>query len=156
MSNIVCRIVEVGVVTLRKGKPYYLLLRRSIKDRLYPNTWQIVTGTIEEYESALQASLRELREETGLIPERYWVVPHMNTFIDPRKDIVHHTAIFLAQVSPRKIPVLSSEHYQYKWCSLAMAKRYLVWPGQITAVEIMHKFIVRKKQTAALTELTLY
>jgi dihydroneopterin triphosphate diphosphatase len=155
MPAIQCKIVEVGIFSFDESHPLYLLLKRSGDDALYPHTWQIVTGAIEEGETALVASLRELQEETGFVPQKYWVVPHMNTFLDPIKDVVHMTAVFLAQVPPRSVPLLSSEHSEFQWCSLQRTKEQLVWPGQIQAIEIIDQYIVRGLQAGPLTELPL-
>lgn len=155
MPSIRCQIVEVGIFSFQESQPLYLLLRRSPDDTLYPLTWQIVTGMIEEGETAADASLRELKEETGYVPERYWVVPHMNSFLNVSKDIVEMTVVFLAQVPSGSMPLLSPEHIDARWCSLDESKKMLVWPGQIQAIELIHHYIVRGLQAAPLTELPL-
>src|SRR5207253_4895376 len=48
-----------------------LTLRRSVNGRC-PGSWETVHGTIEPGETPVQASLRELREETGLTPQRLY------------------------------------------------------------------------------------
>ena len=156
MPTIRCQIIEVGIFSFRESQPLYLLLRRSPDDTLYPLTWQIVTGKIEKGETAAVASLRELKEETGYVPERYWVVPHINFFLNVAEDIVEMTALFLAQIPSGSEPILSSEHIDARWCSLDEAKKLLVWPGQIQAIELIHHYIVRGLQAAPLTELPLH
>lgn len=131
------------------------MLRRSKLETLYPDSWQIVTGSIEKRETALHASLRELKEETGYIPQKYWIVPHVNTFFSVRNDTLHHTVIFAAQVPPQTNPVLSDEHYQFGWYTIDKAKAMCVWPGQATALQIVHEFIVSGKKTGALSEIAL-
>jgi dATP pyrophosphohydrolase len=131
----------------------YLLIRRSKSDRIYPDTWQIVSGSIEGNETTLEASLRELREETGLVPDRFWLVPHMNTFLNLRRDVVHISAIFAAQVPSGTLPTLSLEHYEFEWCSPERAKQLLVWPGQVQALRIVQEYIVEGKLASFLTEI---
>ena len=152
MATVECNIVEVCIFRFTDAEPEYLLLRRSKTDKIYPDTWQMVSGSIETNETLMKASLRELKEETGLTPERYWVVPHMNTFLNPRRDVVHISGVFAAQVPPGSMPQLSKEHYQFEWCTLERARGFLVWPGQITALSIVHDYIVRGKLAASLTE----
>jgi len=153
MPSLECTIIEVCVFRYSGLQPEYLLLRRSKTDRIYPDTWQIVSGSIETGETAMAASLRELKEETGFVPERYWIVPHMNTFMNAKRDVVHISAVFAAQVPPGSKPELSHEHYEYEWCSLKRAEELLVWPGQIRALSVVHEYIVGGRIAAILSEL---
>jgi dATP pyrophosphohydrolase len=155
MPQILCNIVEVSVFSFENAEPLYLLLRRSKTDTLYPDAWQIVTGSMEGKETALTAALRELKEETGYTPERVWIVPHVNTFFSVKHDAIHHTVIFAAQVPPKTNPVLSDEHHQYGWYPFEKAKEMLVWPGQIQALNIIHEYIVRGKKAADVSEILL-
>ncbi|NUN69309.1 MAG: NUDIX pyrophosphatase [Bacteroidetes bacterium] len=155
MPNIVCSIIEVCLFSFENKEPRYLMLRRSKEEPMYPDAWQIVTGSIEKNETAVQGALREMKEETGYAPQQFWVVPHMNTFYSPKQDLVHHTVVFAAQVPPRTDPVLSEEHYQFRWCTIDEAKALCVWPGQITALQIVHDFIVSGRKTAAFSGIAL-
>lgn len=155
MPNIVCNIVEVCIFSFENKEPRYLMLRRSPSEHLYPDMWQIVTGSVEKGETALQGALRELKEETGYTPLKFWIVPHVNTFFSVKHDALHHTAVFAAHVPPKTDPVLSSEHYQFMWCTVHKAKELCVWPGQIRALEVVHDFIVRGTTTAGYSEIVL-
>jgi len=155
MPHIVCNITEVCVFSFENKEPLYLMLRRSKSENLYPDAWQIVTGSIEAGETALQASLRELKEETGYTPTKYWIVPHVNTFFSVKHDVLHHTVIFAAQVPPKTNPALSDEHSRFGWYPFEKAKEMLVWPGQIRAVEIVNEFIVGGKKAAEFSEIIL-
>ena len=153
MPTLECSIVEVCVFSFLDTAPLYLLLRRSKSDRIYPDTWQMVSGSIEENETAVKASLRELKEETGFVPQKFWLVPHMNTFLNPKRDVVHISAVFSAEVPPGLQPLLSAEHYQFEWCSLDRAKKLLVWPGQVQALNIVHEYIVQGRLASLLTDI---
>jgi dATP pyrophosphohydrolase len=155
MPNIVCNIVEVCIFSFENKEPLYLMLRRSKNEKLYPDTWQIVTGSIEQNETALQGALREVKEETGYIPQKFWIVPYVNSFYSVKTETLNHTIMFAAQVSPKTNPVLSDEHYQFGWYPIAAAKSMCVWTGQIQALDIVHEFIVGGKQTAKLSEIML-
>ncbi len=155
MPNIICNIIEVCIFSFQNKEPLYLMLRRSRTEKIYPDSWQIVTGSIEPGETALQGALRELKEETGYRPQKFWTVPHVNTFFTEKNDTLNHTVIFAAQVPPLTDPVLSEEHYQYGWYTIDKAKAMCVWPGQVTALEIVHEFIVNGKKAAQFSEITL-
>lgn len=155
MPAIVCNIIEVCVFKFENKEPLYLMLRRSRTDTLYPDAWQIVTGSIETGETAVQGALRELQEETGYIPVKFWAVPHVNTFYSAQYDTINHTVVFAAQVDPAVEIVLSQEHSQYGWYTVDHAKAKSVWPGQVHALDIIHDYIVRGKEASSFSEITL-
>jgi dATP pyrophosphohydrolase len=155
MPHIVSNIIEVSVFSFDNNVPMYLLLRRSKSETIYPDIWQIVTGSIEPGETALAASLRELKEETGYIPSHYWIVPHVNTFYSVQYDVIHQTVIFAAQVPAKTDPVLSDEHYQFGWYPFEEAKKMLIWPGQVQALEIIHEYIIRGKEAEKFSRIQL-
>jgi dATP pyrophosphohydrolase len=155
MPKIVCNIIEVCVFKFENTEPLYLMLRRSQNETLYPDAWQIVTGSIESGETAVQGALRELKEETGFIPVKFWVVPHVNTFYSAQNDAVNHTVVFAAQVGPALDVVLSQEHSHYGWYTIEKAKATCVWPGQVNALDVVHEYIVRGKEASSLSEITL-
>jgi dATP pyrophosphohydrolase len=155
MPNIVCNIVEVCIFSFDNKEPLYLMLRRSKTEKMYPDTWQIVTGSIELDETALQGALRELKEETGYVPQKFWIVPYVNSFYSVKNDTLNHTIMFAAQVQPKTNPILSDEHYQFGWYPLAVAKSMCVWTGQIQALDIVHEFIIGGKSAAKLSEIML-
>jgi len=75
LATILSQIVEVCIFRWIAGEPQYLLLQRADDEELYPDIWQIVTGSIKKNESTDKAALRELEEETGLCLKRFWTVP---------------------------------------------------------------------------------
>ena len=155
MTGIVCRIVEVCIFRFLNDRPEYLVLRRSPDETVYPNLWQFVGGSIDDGERALDAALRELKEETGFVPTRFWVVPYANTFYDHFFDSVNVSPVFAAQVSPGKDPVLSLEHSAFEWLSYANARNCLVWPGQRLGLDIVNEYILGGKKAGILTEIHL-
>lgn len=155
MAIIVCRIVEVCVFRFVKDRPWYLMLKRAPDERIYPGLWQFVSGSIVEGEKAFDAALRELKEETGLTPNRFWAVPHVSTFYDPAYDALNLSPLFAAQVGPRDEPRLSAEHSSYEWVSFEEAMRRLVWPGQRDGIAITEKFILGGEEAGLRTLIPL-
>jgi dATP pyrophosphohydrolase len=133
----------------------YLLLRRAPDEPAYPGLWQVVTGSIEPGEKAIDAALRELREETGVRPEHFWVVPYTNSFYDHRLDCINLIPFFAAQFAPGDNPRLSAEHSESSWLSHRDARACLVWPGQKAGLDVVHSSIVEGQPAARLTEVPL-
>jgi 8-oxo-dGTP pyrophosphatase MutT (NUDIX family) len=151
--QILSQIVEICVFRMSKSKPQYLILQRASNDDLYPNLWQIVTGTIIQSENAIKTALRELKEETGLPVKRFWTVPYVDSYYDASKDAVQLVAVFAAEVDAKSEVHLSSEHQKYSWLKYSDAIESLVWPGQIHVIDIVHDFVVGKKEAARLLEI---
>lgn len=153
MPSISCRIVEVCVFKFEKDQTSYLLLHRSKDQTLYPNIWQLISGTIEGRENAVDAALRELTEETKLQPKALWNVPFANSFYDHVHDIINVSPFFAAQVEIGSEPNLSSEHFEYGWFSYEEAMRKLVWPGQRMGLRMVHEYVIGGQEAAHLTRL---
>lgn len=151
MAIIVCRIVEVCVFRFVNDRPEYLMLKRSPDEKIYPDLWQFVSGSLREGEKATTAARRELKEETGLVPKRFWVVPHTNMFYDPAYDAVNLSPLFAAQVGVNDEPVLSSEHCMYEWLAYVESRRRLVWPGQRAGLDVVDKYILGGEEAGILT-----
>ncbi len=141
MPAIVSNIVEVYVFRVRSIRPEYLLLKRAPGDTLYPGIWQIVTGTMRTGERAVDAALRELKEETGFAPTRFWSVPHVDVFYDRTLDAMQLCPMFAAEVGAGSEPLLSAEHSAFQWAPAGPARERLVWPGQREGLDIVERFI---------------
>jgi dATP pyrophosphohydrolase len=133
----------------------YLILKRSPHEKIYPNIWQFVSGSVNDGETAVEAALRELKEETGYAPKRLWVVPYVGTFYDAGYDAVNLSPLFAAEVAAGVEPRLSDEHCAYEWLPFSSAMTRLVWPGQRQGLEIVEKYIVGGEQARGLSEVVL-
>lgn len=155
MPNIASTIVEVCVFRTNTNRHEYLLLQRAENDRIYPGIWQIVSGSIKPGETATQAALRELREETKLRAKRFWVVPLVNSFYVSSEDVLHFTTVFAAEANVGEELRLSSEHQNSSWLSNDEAMKKLVWPGQRKAISMVQEFIIQSPTSSNLTEISL-
>jgi 8-oxo-dGTP pyrophosphatase MutT (NUDIX family) len=111
-----------------------LVLRRSPHGR-NPGSWETVHGTIEPGETPVQASLRELREETGLAPERFYNLSRIEGFYQHRTDELAIIPAFAALVAPDAAPRLSEEHDAFVWLAPDEAARRFAWPRERRALE---------------------
>ena len=153
MPQVRCGIIEICIFKFTKDEPQYLLLHRAKDEKVYPGIWQLLSGMIEEDESGVEAARRELEEETGLKPTRFWVVPYVNSFFDPGQDAVNLSPLFAAQVDDGEEPVLSTEHSEHGWFSYEEALKKLVWPGQRVGLKVTHDYIVCGDEAARLLQM---
>jgi 8-oxo-dGTP pyrophosphatase MutT (NUDIX family) len=148
-------VFEVCLFKKNKEGVLYLLLLRSEDDPLYPSIWQVVTGTREGGEHTISAALREVREETGLQVENFWVVPHVNSFYVARTDRVLVSPFFACSVNAASEPRLSPEHRAYRWVGLKEACELIPWPTQRLGVEVVDRFIAHESEGGRLLRVNL-
>jgi dihydroneopterin triphosphate diphosphatase len=116
------------------GKHEYLLLKRS-SHKIYAETWRMVGGKLEAGETAWQACLREVAEETQLPVSRLLCVPYVNRFYEWRHDRINDIPVFVAVTRAATDPILDDEHSEFEWLSLEAASARLHWPGQRQGLE---------------------
>lgn len=122
----------------------YLVLQRSDKLSFYPGLWQVITGTIERNETAYETTIRELKEETNLIPLKIWYLPYVTTYFVPKKNKVLSAPTFGILVHKNSEVVLSDEHQAYKWLDFYEAEKILALPGHKEAHMIFKDYILRQ------------
>jgi 8-oxo-dGTP pyrophosphatase MutT (NUDIX family) len=152
MASVTSNLIEVCAFRFRANRPEVLLLRRAKNEALYPGLWQMVTGSVRDGETSVQAAQRELREETQLEPSRFWIVPFTSSFYDAVLDTVSIMPVFAAQVAEDALPVLSHEHDLYVWRDFKEAEARLVWPGQRKALRMVRLAIVKGTEAGLLLE----
>jgi dATP pyrophosphohydrolase len=135
--------IEAHIVRKVEGDIEFLLLKRSDKD-IYPGVWQMVTGSILSGEKAYDAVLREIKEETGLIPDKLWVVPYLNSFYSRFRNHVCMVPVFSALIQGNPDIIISDEHVEYKWVNKMTAVKSLAWIGQRNSVEIIHEYLTNE------------
>ena len=114
MPSVLVDHVEVYLFRRRARKVEFLTLRRAA-NRTLPHAWQPVTGKIEGNETALDGARREVLEETGLEPLRWWALETVTVYFDPAGDAVRLLPLFAAQIGARDRPRLSAEHDDHRF-----------------------------------------
>ncbi|EBL6093900.1 dihydroneopterin triphosphate diphosphatase [Salmonella enterica subsp. enterica serovar Heidelberg] len=116
------RPVSVLVVIFAQDTKRVLMLQR----RDDPDFWQSVTGSIEEGETALQAAVREVKEEVTID-----VAAEQLTLIDCQRTVefeifshlrhryapcvMHNTEFWFCLALPHERQVIFTEHLTYQW-----------------------------------------
>lgn len=152
--NVISNLIEAHIFRIKNGELEFLLLKRS-PEQYYPNLWQMVSGKIKENETAYQSALREIKEETGLIPEKFWVAPTVNSFYSPDKDYISILPVFAARVEYNSIVKLSKEHTKYKWVNPEEAKKLLAWDGQRKSVDVIVDYVLTRNSFLNFIEINL-
>ena len=152
MPQIVTNYIELHICR-KTGDGYrFLLLKRSGSAKIYPGIWQMITGTIESHEHTKDALVRELQEETGLIPQKIYSIPRINTFYLAISDKICMSPVFLTIVDSADVKI-SSEHTEYKWASFEEASALIHWPNQAESLEIIKKYLDNEELFSKLTEI---
>ena len=125
--------VQCHVVRQTRNTWEFLQLLRAA-GRYMAGTWQIVSGSIENEETAWQAALRELAEETALRPAEFYKLDMVDTFYIAGIDTMYHAPVFCAIVSSDANVTLNDEHTQFRWVDLAAAELHVTWPSDARAI----------------------
>ena len=141
MSEIVANIIDMYPFRRQGDAIEFLLLKRA-PDSVIGNTWQSVHGKIEPGETAPQTALRELHEETGLSPLRFWQLECVNTFYVARIDRILMCPCFAAEIAADAAVILSDEHTDFRWEPPDRAIAIFMWPGQRRSVREVLEHIV--------------
>jgi dATP pyrophosphohydrolase len=130
--------VEVYPFRRRGSRAEFLLLRRAA-GRPLPGVWQPVTGRRLARETPLSAAVRELSEETGLTPLRWWAVESISVYYDVQADAVLALPLFAAELAPGDVVRLSAEHDAFAWVSPAAARRRVLWEAQRRGLDAVQR-----------------
>ena len=122
------RVVSVLVVRRTQEGPQFLLMLRA--SQRFNGIWCQVAGSIESGETAWQAALREIREETNLIPEAFYNTDRLEQFYSASDNLIELIPLFVAFVSTGAEVTLNHEHSEYRWVSATEALEMLPFPPQ--------------------------
>ncbi|MBA2688696.1 MAG: Flp pilus assembly complex ATPase component TadA [Gemmatimonadaceae bacterium] len=131
MTKILPGVVDVYVIRLTDGEPRVLVLQRAHNTRC-PGAWETVHGNLNPAERPEDGAVRELREETGLSPDRLYNVT-VQPFYLHTIGTVQLAIVFAAFVSEFNV-ILGEEHQQFEWLSVPDAMQRFAWPREREAL----------------------
>jgi dATP pyrophosphohydrolase len=82
--------VAAYVCRIENGRGIFLVLRRN--NQYLRDSWQMVSGMIEKGEKGWEAALREIKEETGLVPEAFYSTNMVETFYEVKQNSIIDSA----------------------------------------------------------------
>ncbi len=150
----ISKLVEAHIFRRKNDRLEFLAIKRA-GNLSYPNLWQMVTGGIQEGEKAYMTALREIKEETGLIPKKFWALPNINSFYSSEDDCIFTIPVFAAEVGAEDSVTISFEHSKYKWVGKDEMINILAWPGQKKSVEILCEYLSTENEVMNLVEIKI-
>lgn len=105
--------------------------------------WSYVSGSIEADESAIEAILREIKEETSASIKHLYAADFVVQFYDIKHNYIMLAPAFIAYLPAEATIVINDEHTEYRWCSLAEAKSLAAFSNQRELLDhAWHNFVV--------------
>ncbi|MFQ5971208.1 MAG: NUDIX pyrophosphatase [Alphaproteobacteria bacterium] len=142
MVAVRCDAVSVFLIRGAGADVRVLMLRRA--GSLYRGEWCQVAGGIEDGEAPWAAALREVREETGLVPDRLYSADICEQFYDPPTECVVIIPVFVGFIDGAREVVLNDESSAFRWMTFAEAGEVVPFSGQRTTLaHIRREFVER-------------
>jgi dATP pyrophosphohydrolase len=117
------------------GKGYELLQMKRAPGDYLGGTWQVVRGTVEAGETAVQGALRELREETGLTPRQFFRGACVESYYIDDPDTLWHSVVFCVIVDRADAVTLNEEHVEYRWIAQSEFVDHVTWSSERQVLE---------------------
>jgi dihydroneopterin triphosphate diphosphatase len=153
MADIRADGIAVYVYRVVNGDYEFLQIHRTDATGVYKRSWQIVYGGIEAGETAVQAALREMREEISLAPVAMFQVEYLESFYLRPRDFVLVMPVFAAEVGADAVPTLNQEHDGFRWIPAGQIKENFMWRTQREALGVILEEL--RKPTLARPMLTV-
>ena len=126
--------VVVYVVRQADDGAWEALQLHRAPGRYLEGQWSFPGGKIEPGETAVEAALRELREETGLVPRTFSHLSYVESFYIPQYDAVWHRPGFCAIVDHTDEVRPNHEHDAFRFIRRHQFASHVLWPGERRAL----------------------
>lgn len=148
MPEFSSKYVQVHIATYDSNRDdySYLVMQRSDDIEVYPSLWQVITGTINPDETALEAAIREVWEETGIKTDKIWTLPYIAQFYNPKSDLIHLSPVFGIIIDSTQDVRLSDEHQKYEWLKFYDCIDRLVLPAHKDGTRIFWEYVISQTE----------
>ncbi|UCE23725.1 MAG: NUDIX domain-containing protein [Candidatus Zixiibacteriota bacterium] len=126
--------VNVAVVKKDYDGWKFLILKRA-EGESYGGFWGFMTGGKKGDETVAQVVVRELREETGLVPDSMWASEYVVQFYEPEYDAIWILPLIVALVPEDAVVELSQENSEYRWLPAGKARHLVSWNNLVNAID---------------------
>lgn len=143
-----CTMVSVLALKGRASRTRVLLVRRA--GSYLHGVWSYVAGHVEAGEVGWQTALRELHEETGLVPGALYATSFCEQFYFAPANRIEVVPAFVARIADDAIVKLNDEHSAYRWMTPATAARHFPFGSQRDLLAHVRREFIRRKPAACL------
>jgi len=135
--------IAAYICRIDNGGAQFLIIKRQTS--YLPDSWQMVSGRIERGERAWEAALREIKEETGLIPDRLYSANDVEVFYEVNQNCINLVPVFVGFIDSGQSVTLSPEHSEYKWVSPDEAAKLLSFEHQTQTMRMIEAKFVKQE-----------
>ncbi|MBN1268912.1 MAG: NUDIX domain-containing protein [Kiritimatiellae bacterium] len=135
--------IAAYICRVEGGSARFLVIKR--KTSYLPDSWQMVSGRIEKGEKAWEAALREIREETGLVPDRLYSANDVELFYEVNQNCINLVPVFVGFIDSEQAVTLSPEHSECKWVSPDEAAGLVSFEHQARTMRMIEAKFVKQK-----------
>ncbi len=132
VTQIVAGTIDAYLIRPRRDGWKVLVLQRAADTRC-PSAWETVHGRLESGERPEEGAVREIREETGLAPERLYVITVQPYYLKATGTI-QLAVVFAAFVDEPADVTLGPEHGRFEWLGVDDAMSRFAWPRERSAL----------------------
>lgn len=121
---------------MHEGKALYL---KRCTTSTWSHTWGLPGGKVEEYQTPLEAMLREVFEETKIDLSQEEVSFLRKVYVkDPRKDFIYYIFKCEIHAKPNEIVLAEDEQIEYRWLDPKEAlTELLLIPGEDECISLI-------------------
>jgi 8-oxo-dGTP pyrophosphatase MutT (NUDIX family) len=129
-----------AVVYAKRSQVEYLLLQYDA------GHWDFVKGNVEEGENEQETTIRELREETGIVDAQFIndFKERISYFYKRRNLTVYKEVIFFLMETKTTDVKLSFEHIGFEWLTYEAAMRKLTFKNARDVLQHAHAFLQKQ------------